>query len=257
VPLPLQRKVAARALGFAAPEHNVAAVQNSRGKLEAAVLAWCAELGHEAGKLATDAVLYSGEEYGLLVLPRALATGSSLMPHKRNPDVFELTRARAAALDTDLVAVLSLKAKLGSGYHRDFQFLKEPLLRGLDRTREMLAMLAAAVPQLGVDRARGAALLAGDALATDEVLRRAEAGEPFRSAYRAVAAELARGDKVPPLSTPALLARRRSPGALGNLDLGAVRKRLGACRRWSTRVGRLQRSALTRLAGPGAGGIAP
>jgi argininosuccinate lyase len=257
VPLPLQRKVAARALGFAAPEHNVAAVQNSRGKLEAAVLAWCAELGHEAGKLATDAVLYSGEEYGLLVLPRALATGSSLMPHKRNPDVFELTRARAAALDTDLVAVLSLKAKLGSGYHRDFQLLKEPLLRGLDRTREMLAMLAAAVPQLGVDRARGAALLAGDALATDEVLRRAEAGEPFRSAYRAVAAELARGERVPPVSAPALLARRRSPGALGNLDLGAVRKRLGACRRWSARMGRLQRSALTRLAGPGAGGIAP
>ncbi|HMA44148.1 MAG TPA: lyase family protein [Gemmatimonadales bacterium] len=257
VPLPLQRKVAARALGFAVPEHNVAAVQNGRGKLEAAVLAWCAELGHEAGKLATDAVLYSGEEYGLLLLPRALATGSSLMPHKRNPDMFELTRARAAALDTDLVAVLSLKAKLGSGYHRDFQLLKEPLLRGLDRTREMLAMLAAAVPQLGVDRARGAALLAGDALATDEVLRRAEAGEPFRSAYRAVAAELARGDKVPPLSAPALLARRKSPGALGNLDLDAVRKRLRACRRWSARAGRLQRSALTRLAGAEAGAIAP
>lgn len=249
VPLPLKRAIAARALGFAEPEHNVAAVQNGRGKLEAAVLAWCAELGHEAGKLATDAVLYSGEEYGLLVLPRALATGSSLMPHKRNPDVFELTRARAVALDTDLMAVLSLKAKLGSGYHRDFQLLKEPLLRGLDRTREMLVMLAAAVPQLGVDRARGAALLAGDPLATDEVLRRAEAGEPFRSAYRAVAAALVRGERVPTPVTAALLARRKTPGGLGDLDLGAVRARLAARRRWSGQARRRYAGALRRLAG--------
>ena len=246
VPLPLKRAAASRALGFAAPEHNVATVQNGRGKLEAAVLAWCAELGHEAGKLATDVVLYSGEEYGLLVLPRALATGSSIMPHKRNPDLFELTRARAAALDTDLVAVLSLKSKLGSGYHRDFQLIKEPLLRGLDRTREMLAMLAAAVPQLGVDRVRGAALLAGDPLATDEVLRRTEAGEPFRAAYRAVAAALARGERFPAVDP---LARRRSPGSLGNLDLGPVRGRLGARRRWSAQARRRYAAALRRLAG--------
>jgi argininosuccinate lyase len=246
VPLPLDRRAAARALGFAAPEHNVATVQNGRGKLEAAVLAWCAELGHEAGKLATDAVLYSGEEYGLLVLPRALATGSSLMPHKRNPDIFELTRARAAALDADLVAVLLLKAKLGSGYHRDFQLLKEPLLRGLDRTREMLVMLSAAAPQLGVDRARGAALLAGDPLVTDEVLRRVEAGEPFRAAYRAVAAALARGERFP---SPDPLARRKSPGSLGNLDLGLVRTRLSTRRRWSARARRQYAAALKRLAG--------
>jgi argininosuccinate lyase len=245
----LKRAAAARALGFAAPEHNVATVQNGRGKLEAAVLAWCAELGHEAGKLASDAVLYSGEEYGLLVLPHALTTGSSLMPQKRNPDVFELTRARAAALDADLVAVLSLKAKLGSGYHRDFQLLKEPLLRGLDRTREMLGMLAATVPQLGVDRKRGAALLAGDPLATDEVLRRTEAGEPFRAAYRAVAAALARGEPIPAAPAPALLARRRSPGSLGNLDLRLVRARVAARRRWGTQARRRYARALRHLAG--------
>lgn len=246
VPLPLKRAVAARALGFAATDHNVAAVQNGRGKLEGAVLAWCAELGHEAGKLATDAALYSGEEYGLLVLPRSLATGSSLMPHKRNPDVFELTRARAVALDTDLVAVLALKGKLGSGYHRDFQLLKEPLMRGLDRTLDMLGMLAAAVPQLGVDRVRGAALLAGDPLATDEVLRRTEAGEPFRAAYRAVAAALSQGERFP---APDPLARRTSPGSLGNLDLGVVRRRLAERRRWSARARRRYASALKRLAG--------
>ncbi|MGE5142198.1 MAG: lyase family protein [Acidobacteriota bacterium] len=253
VPLPLQRAAAARALGFAAPEHNVALVQNARGKLEAAVLAWCAELGHEAGKLAADAVAYSGEEYGLLVLPPELATGSSLMPHKRNPDLFELTRARAAALDADLMTVMQLKSKLGSGYHRDFQLLKEPLFKGLDRTGEMLAMLTAAVPQLEVNRARAAAALAGDPLVTDEVLRRVEAGEPFRAAYRAVAAEHKRGVKFPMPSTATLVARRRSVGGVGALGLPKVRARLRARRTWSAGVRRRFEQAMARLAGTRAG----
>jgi len=249
VPLPLDREAAARALGFAAPEHNVAAVQNGRGKLEAAVLAWCAELGHELAKLAADAVLYSGEEFGLLVLPPDLATGSSIMPHKRNPDLFELTRARAAALDADLVAVLQLKAKLGSGYHRDFQLLKEPLFRGLDRAREMLELMATVLPRLGIDRARVAAALAGDALATDEVMRRVEAGETFRAAYRAVAAELERGKRFPAPARAALMARRKSTGSLGNLGLPVVRARLRARRAWAAQARRRFETALTRLAG--------
>jgi hypothetical protein len=93
---------------------------------------------------------------------------------------------------------------------------------------------------------RGAALLAGDPLATDEVLRRTEAGEPFRAAYRAVAAALARGERFPAVDP---LARRSSPGSLGNLDLGPVRRRLGARRRWSAQARRRYAAALHRLAG--------
>ena len=115
-------------------------------------------------------------------------------------------------------------------------------------------MLAAAVPQLGVDRVRGAALLAGDPLATDEVLRRTEAGEPFRAAYRAVAAALARGERFPAVDP---LARRKSPGSLGNLDLGPVRRRLGARRRWSAPARRRYAAALRRLAGFDPGVMAP
>ena len=77
------------------------------------------------------------------------------MPQKRNPDLFELTRARAAALEGDLAAVMALKAKLAGGYHRDFQLLKAPLWRGIDRTREVLTILSAVMPHLGVDAARG------------------------------------------------------------------------------------------------------
>ena len=95
-PLPYDRKGVARALGFSAPEASVTSVQNGRGKLEAAVLFWCSEIACDLAKLSSDVILYSAEEFGWLVLPAELATGSSIMPHKRNPDLFELTRARAA-----------------------------------------------------------------------------------------------------------------------------------------------------------------
>jgi argininosuccinate lyase len=249
VPLPLEREVAARALGFAGLDQTVTSVQNGRGKLEAAVLFWCTQLGHDLSRFATDVILYSAEEFGYLVLPPELATGSSIMPHKRNPDLFELTRARAAALEGDLFAVMQLKAKLTGGYHRDFQLLKEPLMRGLERTEEMLGMMAAATPRLGVDAARGSAALAGGALATDEVMRRVEAGEPFRAAYRAVAAGIKEGDGFPAPSAGAIMARRSSTGGVGNLGLAGLRARSRAAGRWAGRERRRFDAAMARLAG--------
>jgi len=250
VPLPLRRETVARALGFGEPEHVVTAVQNGRGKLEAGVLFWCTQLGHETGKLAQDVVLLSAEEFGFLLVPPSLATGSSIMPHKRNPDLFELTRARAALVDADLAAVLHLKAKLPSGYHRDFQLLKEPLFRGLDRTREMLGMMAHAVPKLGVDRGRAAAALAGGTLATDEVMRRVEQGRAFRVAYREVAEVVRDGVRVPEPSRAQLIARRRATGNLGNLGLPGVRARLARARRWGARERQRFDAAMARIAGP-------
>jgi len=248
-PLPLRREVVARALGFAAPEHVVTAVQNGRGKLEAAVLFWCTQIGHDVGKLAQDVILLSAEEFGYLVIPPALATGSSIMPHKRNPDLFELTRGRASAVDADLGAILHLKSKLASGYHRDFQLLKEPLFRGLDRTAEMLAMIAYAVPRLEVDRARGAAALRGGALATDEVMRRVERGRAFRLAYREVAAEIREGRRLAEPSPAEIVSRRRATGNLGNLGLPGVRARLRNARRWGNRERRRFEATMARLAG--------
>ncbi|MGH3994514.1 MAG: lyase family protein, partial [Pseudonocardiaceae bacterium] len=239
----------ARALGLAGLDRNVATVQGGRGKLEAAVLFWCTQVGHELARLSQDVILFSAEEYGYLVLPPGLATGSSLMPHKRNPDLFELTRGRAAALEGDLAAVLQIKAKLPGGYHRDFQLLKEPLMRGLDRTGAMLGALAAAVPRLGVDRERCAAALAGGALATDEVMRRVEAGQAFRIAYREVAAALDRGESFEPPSRSRLVARRRSTGGLGDLGLTPARARLRRSRAWGTRQRRRFDAAMRRLAG--------
>ncbi len=253
VPLPLKREAAARALGFGGLVHNVALVQNGRGKLEALVLFWCVQLGHELGKLSTDVITYSADEYGFLILPPDLATGSSIMPHKRNPDLFELTRGRAAALEGELLTVLQVKGKLGSGYHRDFQLLKEPLMRGVDRLEGMLSMLAVSVPRLTVDADIGRLILSGGPLATDEVMRRVEGGRAFRSAYREVAAAIKEGDWWREPSTPEIIGRRKSTGGLGNLGLPQVRARLRACRRWADRERRRFDSAMDGLAGRGRG----
>src|SRR5262249_34837657 len=152
--------------------------------------------------------------------------GSSIMPHKQNPDLFELARGSAAAIEGDLAAVMQIKTKLGGGYHRDFQLLKEPLMRGLERTAAVLAGRAAAPPRLGVDRARCAAALAGGALATDEVMRLVEGGQAFRDAYRDVAAALRDGTTFESPAPGRLVARRRSTGGLGNLGLGEARARI-------------------------------
>jgi argininosuccinate lyase len=249
VPLPLDREAGARALGFAVVEHAPATVQNGRGKLEAAVLSWCSEVAHEVGRLASDAIALSGEETGFLVIPEELATGSSLMPHKRNPDVFELTRARAALVDVDLVAVLQLKSKLHGGYNRDVQLLKPPLLRGTDTTSEMLRMTAHALPLLTVNRARGLAALDAGTLSTDEALRRAETGVPFRTAYRDVAEAIARGETFARPASAEILRRRTSTGGLGNLGLPLLAGRLARERRWA-RVHRARfDAAMGRLAG--------
>jgi argininosuccinate lyase len=250
VPLPLRRERTARALGFAGLDRNVASVQAGRGKLEAAALFWATQLGHDLARLSQDVILFSAEEYSYLVLPADLATGSSIMPHKRNPDLFELTRARAAALEGDLVALLQIKGKLAGGYQRDFQLLKEPLMRGLDRAEAMLLVMAHAVPRLGVDRARCAAALQGGALATDEVMRRVEAGRSFRVAYREVAQALRAGERFAPPTPAQIVARRRSTGGLGNLGLGQARARARRARAWLRRERRRFDRAMSRLAGP-------
>jgi argininosuccinate lyase len=245
VPLPLDREATARALGFRAIEHAVGAVQNGRGKLEAGALFWCVQLGHDLSKLASDVVLFTGAEFGLLELPPELATGSSIMPQKRNPDVFELTRGRVALIESDLAATLGIRGKLTSGYHRDFQLLKGPLISGLARTGSLLTMMAVVVPMLGVRRRP----IDGGALSTDEVMRRVEAGVPFRRGYREVAAALKRGEQFPAPSPTQLIARRLSTGGLGNLDLGAAKRRLRA----AERLRRAERArfdrAIARLAG--------
>lgn len=252
-PLPLDREAAARALGFGTVEHAPGAVQNGRGKVEAAVLFWCAQVGHEVARLSADVILFGSEGFGFLALPPELSTGSSLMPQKRNPDLFELTRARVGAVEGDLAACLRLRANLTSGYHRDVQMIKEPTMRGVERTAAALSMAARAVPRLEVHEGRAAAALDPGMMAADEALRRAAAGEPFRAAYRAVAADVVRGAGLPEPDAGAILSRRTGPGELGNLDLEAPRRRLAEARAWAADREAAFAAAVDRLLGRDAG----
>ena len=122
-------------------------------------------------------------------------------------------------------------------------------MRGVDRLEGMLSMLALALPRLVVDRHAALRPLSGGALATDEVMRRVERGQAFRSAYRSVAAAIREGDFWREPSVSEIVARRRSTGMVGNLGLPLIRSRLRACRAWAARQRKRYDRALTRLAG--------
>jgi argininosuccinate lyase len=187
--LPLDRQATQLKLGFAQVHEPVTAVQLSRGKAEAQLLFEITLLMQDLGRFAADVLLFATREFGFLTLPEAFTTGSSIMPQKRNPDVFELIRGRSATAQACLTETLSVCAKLPSGYHRDLQLLKFPLFRGIDLATATLAILPPAIAALEFDPQ---AIRLDPAIhATAEANRLVvEEGIPFREAYRRIAAKL-------------------------------------------------------------------
>jgi argininosuccinate lyase len=176
----------ARKPGFDEVHEPVTAVQLSRGKAEAEIVLQIVLLMQDLGRLAADLLLFYTREFGFVALPDAFTTGSSIMPQKRNPDVFELVRGRSAAVQACLVEVLGITAKLPSGYQRDLQLLKAPLFRAIDSARQTLGIMTAALPELRFvpERIRMDADLHAAAEANELVTRE---GIPFREAYRRIA----------------------------------------------------------------------
>ena len=130
--LPLDRELTRAKLGFDSVHSPVTAVQLARGKAEAQLLFECTLLMQDLGRLAADLLLFYTQEFAFVTLPASFTTGSSIMPQKRNPDVFELVRGRSAVAQACLSEVLGIFAKLPSGYQRDLQLIKPPLFRGID-----------------------------------------------------------------------------------------------------------------------------
>jgi argininosuccinate lyase len=187
--LPIDREHTRARLGFEVVHEPVTAVQLSRGKAEAHLLFEICMLMQDLSRLAADLLLYYTQEFAFIELPDSFTTGSSIMPQKRNPDVLELVRGRAATAQACLHEVLAVCAKLPSGYQRDLQLIKAPLFRAIDLCSATLAILPGALA--GV-RFRGDHIRldpAIDAAATANALVVTE-GIPFREAYRRVAAKL-------------------------------------------------------------------
>ena len=185
--LPIDRDATTTTLGFASTHAPVTAVQLSRGKAEAQLLFEITLLLQDTSRLAADVLLFCTQEFGFLRLPEAFTTGSSIMPQKRNPDVFELIRGRAASALGCLTETLAVCAKLPSGYQRDLQLLKFPLFRGIDLAMQTLGILPAALDamQFVPERIR----LDPSIHAAEEANRLViEEGISFREAYRRIGA---------------------------------------------------------------------
>jgi argininosuccinate lyase len=187
--LPVDREATRKQLGFAATQNPVTAVQLSRGKAEAQLLFEITLLTQDLGRLAADLLLFYTREFSFVSLPEEFTTGSSIMPQKRNPDVFELVRGRSAVAQAALSEVLGVTQKLTSGYHRDLQLLKPPLFRGIDSCLQTLSILPRAI--------EGVHFLPQNIRLSDDIHAAAEAnalvareGVPFREAYRRIAARL-------------------------------------------------------------------
>ncbi|MFT5288021.1 MAG: argininosuccinate lyase [Planctomycetota bacterium] len=185
IPLPLDRKGVAQALGFEAPEEPVTLTQHVRGRAELAYLTALEGIALDLGKLAADLWLFTSSEFGFTQLPVELSTGSSLMPHKRNPDLIELIRAHSSQVVSDRAAVVDLLRDLPLGYHRDFQLLKPPLFRAHDRIAAMLPLVTRTVEGVRWNTEALKAAAADPKLtATERTLDRVTQGESFRDAYR-------------------------------------------------------------------------
>ncbi|HWN82516.1 MAG TPA: argininosuccinate lyase [Candidatus Udaeobacter sp.] len=189
-PFELDREWIAAELGFRSVSPNsLDAVGDRDFAVELA--SSCTLLAVHLSRLAEELVIWSSAEFGFVHWPDSLATGSSLMPHKRNPDLAELVRGRAAAAIGDLTALLVLLKGLPAGYQRDLQDDKPPVWRITKTTEWSLTAMAAAIDFIGFDRERMRAALTDDLLATEAADAMVARGIPFRTAHRAVAEAVA------------------------------------------------------------------
>ncbi len=258
-PLPLDRELVARLLGCDGPVHNVLTAANSRGKLEAVTLDALDQVAMTVSRMAQDLILFSLPELGYVTLPVELCTGSSIMPHKRNPDGLELVRARAAAVSGLAASVKGIVRNLPSGYHRDLQETKRPYLTGLDAVLGQVAVMTLTVERMQVSEAALARALTPEVFATDVAFTLVRQGMPFREAYRqaaqaavgrdaAVGGEAAAGGGDGAAERQAL-AGRTAAGTAGNLGLAACRRLVAAEQQRVQAAADRAAAALTALMG--------
>ena len=228
VNLPLDRAHTTAALGFARQQVSPIAAQLSRGKFELGALEALSSALLDLRRLAWDLSLFTTAEFGFVVLPPEYTTGSSIMPNKRNPDVVELLRASYAPVAAARNEIEQLLA-LPSGYQRDLQFTKPPLVRGFAHGLNALALLPDLLARLAWDAVRLRAAIEPAMYATDVAIEQAAAGVPFRDAYRRAAEAAA--DAGQGRTPEASLAARVSPGGAADLQLDALAARLAALSR--------------------------
>jgi argininosuccinate lyase len=215
---PLDRKLTTLLLGFEAPHVNVVNAQMSRGKTELYVLNAISQIATTLSRLAMDVCLYNSQNFGFIELPSSLTTGSSIMPHKKNPDVAELLRGKANKLKAAPNQLQLLMSNLPSGYHREFQLTKEILMPAIDEIKDCLKITHYMITHMNVK----ADLLKDSKydllFSVEEVNKLVVAGMPFREAYVQVGKMIEAGK----FNGSSREINHTHLGSIGNLGLNEI-----------------------------------
>jgi len=216
---PLNRKLTTQLLGFDDLNYNVVYAQMGRGKAERIVAQAISNVAATLGKLAVDACLYLNQNFGFISFPENLTTGSSIMPHKKNPDVFELIRAKCNGLMSLPNEIALLTTNLPSGYHRDLQLLKEKLFPALQTLRDCLEMTHLMISHLQVQEN----ILNDEKyrylFSVEEVNKLVLSGVPFRDAYKKIGSDIDNGT-----FTHSTSIHHTHEGSIGNLCHAEIEK---------------------------------
>lgn len=218
---PIDRELTSKELGFKTLKYNVVAAQMGRGKVEKASATAIGMLGGTLAKLAMDICMYMGQDFDFIHFPEELTTGSSIMPHKKNPDVFELIRGKCNLLQGLPQQLTLLTSNLPSGYHREMQLAKAPLVEAFQEIKACLEMMHFSLSKIEVrknitDDSKYDYLFSVDTL--NEWVKQ---GIPFREAYQKMGKEIASGNY-----TPKRDLSHSHLGSIGNLQLDAIRDKM-------------------------------
>lgn len=208
---PLNRTMTTNLLGFESMDYNVVYAQMGRGKTERIVSQAIANIAATISKLAFDACMFNSQNFGFIKLPDEYTTGSSIMPHKKNPDVFELTRSKCNKLQALPYEITLITNNLPSGYFRDLQLIKENFLPAFDEIISILHMVNAMMSQIKVNEKIIDDKRYELMFSVEEVNRLALDGVPFRDAYRQVGLAIERGE-----FTPQETVNHTHEGSIGN-----------------------------------------
>ena len=218
---PLDREMTTRLLGFEALHYNVVAAQMSRGKSERTAANAIAAVAATIGRLAMDICLFMSQNFGFVSLPDNLTTGSSIMPHKKNPDVFEIMRGRCNRLQSVPNEIALLTANLPVGYHRDMQLLKDILFPATTEIKRTLSMCDFMLAHLKVNTDILDERKYDYLFTVEDVNRLVLAGVPFREAYKQVGMAVQRGEYHPTREV-----HHTHEGSIGNLCTAQIRRKM-------------------------------
>ncbi|HLC45482.1 MAG TPA: argininosuccinate lyase [archaeon] len=186
LPVKVDRELTAKLLDFKKVQENPLYVQNSRGKFEATILHCLSQIMLDLNKLASDLMLFSTKEFGFIELPPEICTGSSIMPQKKNPDVLELLRAKYHKVLALEQLVKTVSSNLISGYNRDVQLTKEPVMASFDEAKNCLEITYLVLSKIKIDNSACEKAMTEDLNAAGKALELAAKGVPFRTAYQSV-----------------------------------------------------------------------